>query len=233
METVWPLIEQVAESTKKWFENKENVDRLTTVLNWIITTLWVVFKAVWTVIWVAVKFWETLWHLAFKIVTFVNSTKEKMEEMKETFSTVFTGIKELWLSIFQAMLDWVKAKFEGIISFATDAFAKVNAIWSKLWSIATSIKNSASSVWASVSNAVSWNRAYGWSVQAWKSYYVWERWKELFVPSVDGSIVPQVSSSASWWGMNINWPITVVTNDPEEFMKKLSRMAKMQNIWIT
>ena len=236
--TIQPVIEKVTESIQKWFENKENVEKLTMVFNAIITVFGTVFKVIWTAIWWLVKLWEWLWYAAFKAIEMWNNIKQAFSNMKEWIQEFISGIKNTITAGFTAISSIATAKIQAIVASVMWAVEKVKgaynsikSLWGKIW---TAYKNIGANIktltWAD------WSRANWWSVQKGKTYLVWERWPELFTASWSWNIQP---NNQMWWEVNINmWWVTVSNEADEnrlvEKMKKaLSNEARYYNLWIS
>lgn len=134
--TLLPVIENIAKSTQEWAENKENIEKLK---DWIITTI-KVFKTIGKIISTVIKiihwFGEILWEIAFDIYNFVNTTIEWFKRLwkaiytiswsiwrnvKESFSRIKTIVseifwemiwdaKEWWENLITMFIDWLKQK---------------------------------------------------------------------------------------------------------------------------
>lgn len=81
-------------------------------------------------------------------------------------------------------------------------------------------------------------RASWWPVYAWQKYLVWENWPEMFVPSQNGTIVP---NSKMWWeeiNVNINlWGVAIYNQEDEtELVDKIKqwlvRELELYKKWI-
>lgn len=84
--------------------------------------------------------------------------------------------------------------------------------------------NAGGGIWAS-----SGGRASGGSVTAGRDYLVGERGPELFKPSSSGTIVSNQNMMAAAGGggdMNITGPITIVTNDVDDFRRQLEERRR-------
>lgn len=234
--SIQPIIEKVAENITLWFQNKENVEKLTAVIKTIIWVFWVLFQIIWKIIWFLTKMWEMLWFVAFKVVQFVSTTSNKIVELWENIVWVWNWIKESTLSIFNSIKEIVLWVIESITSKFTAAFEKIKAIVDKIKSFGSAIWWAVSSAASNVANTVTWARANWWDVSAWKAYMVWERGSELFVPKTDWTIVP---NSWIWWNISINmWGVTV-TNEADEnrlankIKQELTETLQMYKFWIS
>ena len=211
--TLQPVIEKVAESISLWFKNKENVEKLTNVIKWIISVFQFLFQVLGTLISALYKLGEALWFIAFKVVEFVWTAKQKFIDFKDATLETFANIKEYVVWIFEDMKNAIIEKFQSAIDFVNEALAKVKAVWEKVTAVVNSVKNAASSVASGVSDFVSGAKADGGPVKAWSSYIVWERGSELFVPKTDGTIIP---NGGFGWSININMGGVTVTNEADE-----------------
>lgn len=211
--TLQPVIEKVAENIKLWFENKENVEKLTTTIKTIIGVFWTLFEILGTVIGAFYKLGEGLGFAAFKVVEFTTGAYNKFIEFKDNTVDTFRAIKEFIVGIFEDMKNTIIEKFQAAIDFVNNALAKVKAVWNKITWLVSSVKSAASSVASGVSDFVTWTKANGGPVRAGESYMVWERGSEVFVPKTDGTIIPN-----GWiaGGVNINLGGVTVTNEADE-----------------
>lgn len=111
-----PMIEKISESVKLWFENKQNVEKLTKTLS----TIWKVFmtmaKIVWWVIKVFYKLWESLGLIAFKIIETTEKVKNFVKEAKQWWSNLVTMFIE-WIT---AKVKALKDKVVGIATTISD-----------------------------------------------------------------------------------------------------------------
>lgn len=234
--SIQPIIEKVAENITLWFQNKENVEKLTAVIKTIIWVFWVLFQIIWKIIWFLTKMWEMLWFVAFKVVQFVQTTNDKINRLWESISLVWHWIKETTMSVFDSIKEIVSWVIESIIWKFTAAFDKIKAIVDKIKSFGSAIWWAVSSAASNVANTVTWARANWWDVSAWKAYMVWERGSELFVPKTNWTIVP---NSWIWWNISINmWGVTV-TNEADEnrlankIKQELTETLQMYKFWIS
>lgn len=208
---------------------------LPAIISWV-TALWTAFTfltwPIWLVIAAVVLLGITIyknWDLiktktkeTFDFIVWVfqwdtEKIKALMEWMVRVLLWIMTlGMSELFISWawwwdnvvnyvyskVNPMVDWVKGKLDAIKWFV--AGIKSAFDWAK------------SFVWSGISavtNAVSWARAFGGTVQAGKSYLVWERWPEIITPASTSKV-----SNSVWGGMNISinmWGVTV-TNSADE-----------------
>ena len=234
--TLQPVIEKVSESISLWFKNKENVAKLTETIKTIIWIFWLLFKAIWKVIWFLTKMWEMLWLVAFHVVQFVAATSEKIISFWNTIASVWNWIKEWTMSVFNFIKDFIQWIIDWIVWKFTAAFDKIKAILNSIKSIWWSITWAVSSAVSSTKNFLTWTKANWWDVSAWKSYLVWERWSETFVPKTDWTIVPNWSGV---WSVSINmWWVTVNDSADEDRLvtkikDELTRTIQLQEFGIS
>ena len=237
-----PLITTLSENIQLWASNTENIEKVKTSINSLITVITFVVETIKFLVNVLYTIWETLWNIAFDIYTFSQTMINIFKNIAEIVSNLWTWLWEWVKTIMSLAVDWLYDKFEWlktfiewIIGFATGAFDKVKKIWENAKSIASSIGSWISSAVWWVTDLVSWARELGWPVRANQTYLVWERWPELFTPASSGRI-----NNQSWWGwwITINmWWVTVNNEADEnrliEKMKKaLIRDTQLFNNWI-
>lgn len=212
IKTIQPIIEKVAESIKLWFENEQNVKKLTDTFNFFIWVLKSVFNAIWLVIWWIYSLWEALWLAAFQVVQFAWVAYNKFIEFKNNAIWVFTDVKDWAIETMTNMKDIVTQKFDDMLSFVKNALRKAKDTAKEiatLWFADTETFNS---------EKTAWSKANGWPVKGWSAYLVGERWPEMFVPSTNGSIVPSGGFSGN---ISINMGGVTVRNEADE--DRLSR----------
>lgn len=79
-----------------------------------------------------------------------------------------------------------------------------------------------------------WGRAEWWNVYSWKTYLVWEKWPELFVPKTSGSIVPNNEiTNNNWITVNLNWMTVRSEADINLITDEIIRKIKLEkNFWV-
>lgn len=212
IKTIQPIIEKVAESIKLWFENEQNVKKLTDTFKTLISIFWLVFDWIWMVVWWLYSLWEAYGLVAFQIFKFTKNAYDKFIEFKDNAIWVFTWVKDWAIDTMTSMKDSVIQKFEDMLSFVKNALRKARDTAKEiatLWFAETETFNSQS---------IAWSKANGWPVKGWSAYLVGERWPEMFVPSTNGSIVPSGGFSGN---ISINMGGVTVRNEADE--DRLSR----------
>lgn len=190
----------------------------TKTMDWI-NGLWNIITTGWNNIKTKTMEWLTgLWN---SITTAWDNIKtsvwEKLEALKTKISDVWDNVKtrtsEAWDSIKTSVInviDDMKARLSNILQKAKDVAREV----ATFWLAKTKTFNS---------NEVDWNRAVWGTVQAWKTYRVWENGEEFFSPSTSWKIIP---NNQLWqWGntkININFWGVSVRNDND-----ISKMVAM------
>lgn len=237
IQTIQPIIEKVAENIELWFKNEENVKKLETAIKGLITVFGIIFKAIWIVVDILFKLGEMLWLIAFKAVQFWIAVGDAFVSMWETIWNVWNNVKDATVAVFDSIWEIVSGAIDAIVSKFTAAFDKIKAIVDKIkafwWAVVDTVSNAASAAW----DAISWTKANGGPVSAWKSFLVWERGPEIFTPSQNWSITP---NSAMSWGVTINMWWVTVTDEADEnrlaekIAKKLTDDMQMYNtFWIS
>lgn len=275
-------LQPIIETATKWIsENQELVAWIIKwglVVTWVVTVLWTLWLALIPIIatiktviitvkalWVALAFlaanpiWMVIVAIGALVAAVVWLIKNwdtiwpKVEEVWVRILWAWENIKNVMLTIWNALWDWVKNvmqmavdwlfdKFEwlknfieGIIWFATGAFDKVKSIWESAKNIAGSIGSSISGAVWWAKDFVTWARELWWPVSANKTYLVWERWPELFTPATSWRI-----NNQTWWYWNItiNMWWVVVNNEADEnrLIEKMKRVlireTQLFNNWI-
>lgn len=235
--TLWPVITKLWESIQKWFENEENVKKLTDAIKLFIT--WITFAK--DVIVATVRalnaIWEVLWLVAFKIFEFTESVVWFFTTMWEWIINVWENVKQWTINVFKWMVDIVKPIIDWIVWVFRSAFDQISKIWSKItglvwkvsWAVSWAVSSAASAVW------LDWTKANWGPVMAWQTVKVWERWAETFTPSQDWFISP----AWSWASININmWWVTVNNEQDADMLARkikeaLVNESRLFNIWIS
>ena len=108
-------------------------------------------------------------------------------------------------SAFWSIAEWFKGLFADIKKFVWSVIDYISSAIEKIkWEFVTAINSIKSAVntiksliwwtqdqvaWLGV-RSLAWARADWWPVLGWSSYLVWERWPEIFMPKVSGTIIP-------------------------------------------
>lgn len=162
--------------------------------------------------------WEILVRWLLALVT------GGMSELLIAWAWWWDNIVDYVYSAVNPMVEWVKSKLDAITWFV-----------SKIWTALSTAKNL---VWGGISavwNAISWQRAFGGTVQAGRSYLVWERWPEIITPSSTSRV-----NTSVWGGMNISvnmWGVTV-NNEADEnrlvdkITQAITRQTQLYQFWI-
>lgn len=161
------------------------------------------FKIAWTAMSEGVKFiWNGLLGLAKTIWEAIRKfISDKINNVKTDLEVTGNAITKLWEAIWNGLAtkftdiytNAIKPAIEKAVSWITSAWDKVKGI---IDSIGGGIKSIASFIGEGVSNLVSrgesvtGSRAVGGSVAAGGMYRVGERGPEYFVPSTNGTIIP-------------------------------------------
>lgn len=135
----------------------------------IIKNVWAAIKNVWTV---------TVDYLSDKMLSFYN-----------TLVALWTGFKDFWIGIWQAIKDTIKSASDYINNIINQAIQAVNNAISAVSNLASRVGSSISSGVTSVINTVTGKKAGGGIVEAGQTYLVGEKGPELFVPNGGGSII--------------------------------------------
>lgn len=177
---------------------------------WLIT-LWVTLYKNWDIVKEkAIELWtyiyelnEKYWWLLWPIHLIVEAWKllyNNWDLIKEKSIDVVNVIVESWWSLasfFSDLWDW-------IVSYASE---KIDQLKSAL-QVVKDVAREIATFWTADTktfNSTSWSKAYGWPVAWWKSYWVGERWPELFTPQVNGNIT---SNDKLNWGQTFNINVT-------------------------
>ena len=196
-----------------------------------------------TVLWIAsaLREWLKTW-FEFRVAVFTGDR----ETASSIVQWIVTWLDQALTGIFWTMRENIKNAFQAWIDWIVD---KMNAFYDTVMSIVNAIKdawNSAKNfvgdVWSWISNAASsaWDfvsspfRANGWSVNAWWSYIVGERWPELFVPKQSWTIIPNENIvNNNGVTINMNGVSIRSDNDIQQLAQEIVRMTKLEkNYWI-
>jgi len=196
-------ITQIWETIQKWFWESSPV-----AMEFFLETL----KNVLFLAWIFLKWLNEILKWEFFEVW-----KTWFEEFAFWFSEVWTWIKQSIWEIVDTMVNYVNSKINSMVEFITEKIewlrnkvneAKefVNSIMANVNKASWSFVQTFSIQW--VSNAIEWARAEWWPVSSGKTYMVWEKWPELFVPKTNGTIMPNGTPSPTininMWGMTVN-----------------------------
>ena len=213
VQNLQPIIEKVAESIKLWFENKKNVEKLTSTIKTIIWVFGTLFEWIGKIVWFLWKMWEMFWTVAAEIVIFSWKVKDAFISMWNSILDTWESVKSWTLAIFNSIKNTITWIINWITSSFTSAFNKIKWIFDKIVNFKNKIWWAISSAASSVRNTVSWSNANWWPVTWWKSFLVWEWWPEIFTPWTSWNITP---NGSIWWTVNINmWGVSV-NNEADE-----------------
>lgn len=187
----------------------------------------------------AFGFFNSVWEWFTGLIeTSRNLSQAVWEWIQNMINTIFWIFQEGWKILSDArklLWDWIK----NITTQAYDWLVwKFNAL---VWAISSAVSR-LKSLYTSAKNFLSWGggdwaRAFGWTMRAWKTYLVGERWPEMVTPTSTSKVNPNINS---WWGVsiNINMGGVVVQNDADEnrLVEKISNALKREtqlfNLWI-
>lgn len=206
------------------------------ILKWIFSLAWegikLVCKVAWEwILWILKIVWESIKILAswiFEWIKFIISwiweglksvTSTIWEWLKTSLSAIWDWISSSATSIFTWIADSITGIFKGAIDFVQNAWENIKWIWAEVtWASKDINAKSASASTKALAQGYKWRvtswRAYWWPVGAWKSYIVWERWPEMFIPAQNGTIIP--NNSVGWNRININMWWVVVKTEADE-----------------
>jgi len=234
-----PVILEFANSIQKWFENKQNIDNLIQSVKsiiWFFKTLW---TWIWNIIWFLSKMWEMFWTVAVAVVVFSWKVWDAFTSAGDTIISVWESIKSMTFQTIDSVSEYTMWKIQWIIDFAMKAVNLVKGAFQKITSIKNSIAKSVSGAVSSVKSVFTWKRATWWTVLAWQTYQVWEKWPELFTPSTTWSIIP----NWVWWSwvgsININFGWVVIQKEADEnrliekIKNELTRVIQLQEYGIS
>lgn len=192
---------------------------IVTVLSWIVMFLKWAFTGDWSLAWEWIKqifagVWNSLaWLLDVIFPWIIDKIKWFVDSVIESFLSLWEWIK----NVVSWAFDWVSSKIDWAINKAKQAASTIaSLIWWGGWDSGG-------------------NRATGWPVIAGRPYTVWEMWREIFIPSTNGTIVP---TNKIWGGgITINmWDVHIKdNNDLDYFLKevenRISRASSNSNLY--
>jgi hypothetical protein len=110
--------------------------------------------------------------------------------------------------------DWMKTKAEQVTNWLGD---KVQTVMNYATKIKNALENAGASFYDAINDnkSISGAKAFGGPVQAGNSYIVGERGPEVFIPSTNGSIVPNATTTPGSTTVNINLGGVTVRNDQD------------------
>jgi len=164
--------------------------------------------------------------------------KEKAEEVKKNIMQEIQDYKNM-MAIKKNEIESEKEVYYNLVQTKKDLDKEYFSLfWEQIKKQLTQIekvKLSMQEVRSFNDNNITWQRAFGWPVNANKSYLVWERWPEIFTPGSSWNI-----TNTWWWQpiININMWWVVVNNEADEnrLIQKLKnvlvRETKLYNLWI-
>lgn len=236
MERIKPMILTVAEATTKWFENEENVQKVTNTMLALINVVKATAEVVWFIIKSIFSFWESLGMATANVVIFTTAVWDYFVWLWNKISETWDNVKASTLFVWDYVKNTIINKIKEALDYVTSAFEKIQALWNKIIGVVNKIKSTASSVWAKVGDFVSGTKANGWPVMAWQSYIVWERGAERFVPATNGYIVPNGGWSSA---ITINMGgVSVNNKDDADYLankviEKITRQLQLNKIGIS
>lgn len=148
-----------------------------------------------------------------------------------------------WMSELFIMWAWW---WDNVVSYVYSAIEpmvarvswKLDAIVWFVNKIKSALDSAKSIVWWAITtatNVITWQRAFGGTMQAWRSYLVWERWPEVVTPPSTSKV-----STSVWWGTNIsiNMGGVTVNNEADEnrlvdkITQAINRQTQLYQFWI-
>lgn len=229
---IWMVITAIAAWIAIWIAIVKNwdtiVEKAKELWNWLVD----LYDKYWFLLWPIYLIIEA-WKLLYKNFDLI---KEKAVLMWESIIWIWNTLKEVTIGVWNEIKDTTTQKIQSIIDFAMKAVNTVKWAWNKI----VSFKNKISwSVW-NVVWKITGQRALWWNVQAWKTYEVWENWRELFTPNTSWKIIPNKDLGWSWfWSININlwWVVVQKEADENRLIEKikdeLTRTLQLQKMGIS
>lgn len=234
LNTLQPIIDKVAENIKLWFQNKENVEKLTLVMQWVIKVFWFLFEAIWKAIWFLTKMWEMLWFVAFKVIEFSKNVVNWFWDMKDKVVETWTNLKTNTLNLVTWIRDWAIQKFNNFKEWLAN-------IWEN-------IKTSTNEAWTNIKEWVVWfaSSIYTWVVDkfTWmldkvkaiydkiKNWLWWILWMNDEANNASSNVENIANTSWTWslasWSRATGWSVIwwssylVWENGPEIFTPNTS-----------
>lgn len=198
------------------------------------------FKAWLELLWVLIKWINIIFRGEFLETMYAG-----FEEFSLWFSQMWEDIKLSVTGIVDTIVSYIMWKFDSLISFVTEKIdwlkqkaqeAKnlIDSIASLTTQAGKSFVQNFSIQW--VAWAIAGAKADGGPVSSGKTYMVWERWPELFVPKTNGTIIPNGATSPS---ISINMGGITVNNknDADYLVDKLKttliRELQLSKLWIS
>jgi len=157
----------------------------------------------------------------------------KTHEFVDWFKAKFVWAWEYIDNFVDSKIEWLRQSLADLRQLLSNAVSLVDTSNEASNNVALSASRTTSS--STTRSSISWRRAYGWPVSQGRSYIVWERWPELFVPTQSGDIIPNNklagnSVSVTFWDINI-----YNERDEQSLMQKIqetiTKAVTQQALW--
>lgn len=238
--------QQVATTASEWWEMfGDDVKELWKTIKDVFNDNWPIaleffletLKTTFALIGIAIKWLNLIFKWEFFDVMYAG-----FEEFSIWFSEIWTNIKTSITGIVDAMVSYIMGKFDSMIAYVTEKIEWLKWKAQEAKAFLDSITANVNSAWKSfvqnfsiqwVAEAVSWARADWWPVSSWKTYMVWERWPELFVPKMNGTIIPNGSTSPTvninmgWMTVNNRWDADYLVDKIKNTLIRELQLSKL------
>lgn len=233
-EIIWPWLDKLqARWQEHWDAIMEGVwkvlwfiaDLIGTTIWWIATYIAWTFTTIeaWFKMFSALLSWdfEEVWNIA----------TEWAQDMDEILTASFWDTRQSIKDWVSDMYNWIVDKLNSVVNAVKNIVWQIKDAWN---TAKDTVSNFASNAVDKVSSFFWWWKANWWSVSAWTTYLVWERWPELFVPKSAWTIVPNETITNNN-GISINMGNVQIRNDSDiqALASEIVRMTKLEkNYWI-
>lgn len=227
--SIWEVSWEVATiASEFWKEFWNDIKELWATIKDVFAWKWPIalqfflesLKATFALIGIAIKWLNIIFKWEFFDVMYT-----WFQEFSDWFSILWQNIKNSITWIVDSLVSYITGKFDSMISYVSEKIEWLKNKAQEAKDFIASITSSANKASQSfvknfsiqwVSEAISWARASWWPVNNGKTYLVWEKWPELFVPKTNGSIIPN-----RWLSPNINinfWNLNVQNRSDADYL---------------
>lgn len=162
-------------------------------------------------------------------------------DVKDFWSEIWEDIWQVANDSWSYVYDTISWRVEKVVGFITDKFAWITNTIESVRNLSANVMSWIKDIWvewlANIGNML-WieARANGGPVNWWKTYLVWERWPELFIPNSSGTIRSNEASFAwvgwpsyvfNFWDIVGWWP-----NIAQEVENAVVRAVKNLSQWV-
>lgn len=240
---MWETVQPHLENLRIWFVDQA----LPAIVNFVTSTVIPgiqdfvdILKGIWTVVSVGLgQLFDWFTNTGLPVMQEATGTiQTKIDEFKTTLSNVWNAVKpyvEPIVNWFRDTFQWIGRNYiEPVLGFIGDIISRASEALELLRQIGGGAPRSVSvpaGGYTASFGASGGIKDSGGSGYAGVPYLIGrpQVGNELFIPSSNGTFVPdfaKMMANGAGGGMNIYGPITIVANDPDDFMRQMQSIRR-------